>query len=74
MKLFTVLVLLLFTGCGATGLPDGAIAGCVDVRYTGTFTKSETEGRLLFLSKDQAARIVSVEDAVNLAEAFGCGD
>lgn len=68
------LALLLLAGC-AGGLPDmpkGAIAGCVDVEYTGTITKSQTDGRLLFLSENQAARIQSVQDAVDLANAFGC--
>jgi hypothetical protein len=70
------LSLLLLTGCAGAGsqLPRGAVAGCVDVEYTGTFTKSETSGRVLFLSESQAARLATTQDAIDMANAFGCGN
>lgn len=70
------LCVFFLTGCAGAGsqLPRGAVAGCVDVEYTGTFTKSETSGRVLFLSESQAARLTTPQDAIDLANAFGCGN
>jgi hypothetical protein len=69
----TLLALLLLTACGATsGMPQGAVAGCGDFGYTGTFTKSQTSMRALWLSDADTLARLSVEDVIALAEALGC--
>lgn len=75
MKYFLLAGALFLAGCGATEgftMPQNAVAGCANVEYTGTVTKSHVEGRFLFLSKEQAARIQTVQDAVDLADSVGC--
>lgn len=76
MKIAIVgLLVLLFTACGTTsGMPRGAVAGCGDFGYTGTFTKSQTSMRALWLSDSDALARLSVEDVVALAEAMGCNN
>lgn len=74
IRLIGVITLtLLLTACGATsGMPKGAVAGCGDFEYTGTFTKSETSMRALWLSDGDALARLTVEDVVTLAEVMGC--
>jgi hypothetical protein len=77
MKIGRILILQLaavfLVGCGATsGMPQGAIAGCGDFGYTGTFTKSQTSMRALWLSDADTLARLSVEDVIALAEALGC--
>lgn len=69
-----VLGLLLFTGCASGGSPKGAIAGCGDFQYAGTFTKSETSGRALWLSDGDLASRLTVADVIELATTMGCSD
>lgn len=63
------LCLLLFTGCAVGGAPQGAVAGCGDFEYIGTWTKSRTDMRVLWLSETGN---ITVEQAITLAEAMGC--
>jgi hypothetical protein len=74
MRLISVLMIAaLLAGCaGAQGVPRGAVAGCGDFGYIGTFTKSQTAVRALWLSDAAIAERMTVEDVIALAQALGC--
>ena len=77
LKAMTLLTLtLLITACGGLrpGVPGGAVAWCGQFDYTGTFTKSQTNGRALGLSDSGLAASMSVEDVIALAESMGCSN
>jgi hypothetical protein len=63
---------LLMTSCASQGVPAGSVAWCGAFGYTGTFTKSETQGRALGLSDSELASRLGVDDVIKLAEAMGC--
>lgn len=69
---FTLLALLLFTGCASQGVPRGSVAWCGQFDYTGTFTKSETGGRALGVSDAALVERMTVDDVIKLAESMGC--
>ena len=67
------IIALLLTGCATNGVPTGAVAWCGQFEYTGTWLKTETDGRALGVSDAQIAQRMTVEDVIRLAEAMGCG-
>lgn len=73
VKCLLVLLCVSFVGC-SSGVPRGAVAGCGNFEYIGTFTKSETRGKALWLSDSNLAAKMTVADVVSLAEAMGCND
>jgi hypothetical protein len=75
IKYWIVLIMLCLsaTGC-SSGVPRGAVAGCGQFDYTGTFTKSTTSGKALWLSDGTLASKMSVTDVIELAKAMGCTD
>jgi hypothetical protein len=72
MRTLIVFMLLAMTGCASQGVPSGAVAWCGSFDYTGTFTKSETDGRALGLSDSDLAARLTVQDVIALAESMGC--
>jgi len=72
MRLLIAVALLAMTSCASQGVPSGAVAWCGSFDYTGTFTKSETQGRALGLSDSELASRLGVDDVIKLAEAMGC--
>ena len=72
MRLLIAVVLLAMTSCASQGVPAGSVAWCGAFDYTGTFTKSETQGRALGLSDSELASRLGVDDVIKLAEAMGC--
>jgi hypothetical protein len=72
MRLLIAVVLLAMTSCASQGVPSGSVAWCGSFDYTGTFTKSETNGRALGLSDSDLASRLTVEDVIALAESMGC--
>jgi hypothetical protein len=77
MRLKFIMVLLsvlALTSCASSGVPSGAVAWCGSFDYTGTFTKSETNGRALGLSDGDLAARLTVADVIALAESMGCSE
>lgn len=75
MKMLMLIPFLLIVSCTASqGVPRGAVAGCGDFGYIGTFTKSQTSMRALWLSDAAVAERMTVDDVIKLAEAMGCGN
>lgn len=75
MRLKFIMVLLsviVLTSCASQGVPNGAVAWCGSFDYTGTFTKSETNGRALGLSDGDLAARLTVADVIALADSMGC--
>jgi hypothetical protein len=72
MRKISVLFLLLLAGCQTGGIPGGAVAGCGSFEYTGTFTKSSTSGRALWLSDSDIAKSLTVDQVIALAESMDC--
>jgi hypothetical protein len=72
MRLLIAVVLLAMTSCASQGVPNGSVAWCGSFDYTGTFTKSETNGRALGLSDSELAARLTVADVIALAESMGC--
>ena len=72
-KISLLLLALTMTGCASQGVPRGAVAGCGDFGYIGTFTKSQTSMRALWLSDATLAERMTVDDVIKLAEAMECG-
>ena len=66
------LIALLLTSCTAGGVPTGAGAWCGQFEYTGTWLKTETDGRAIGVSDAQIAQRMTVEDVIRLADAMGC--
>lgn len=73
MKKLVILALLL-TGCASQGVPAGAAAWCGEFEYTGTWLKTETNGRAIGLSDGELAQRLTVEQVIALAESMGCGE
>jgi hypothetical protein len=73
MRLLIVVILLAMTGCASQCVPSGAVAWCGSFDYTGTFTKSETNGRALGMSDSELAARLTVDDVIALADSMGCG-
>jgi hypothetical protein len=71
-----IVSLMLLSGCsmlgGANGVPEGSVAWCGDFEYTGTWLKTETNGRALGVSDSAVVERMSVEDVIALAQAMGC--
>ena len=67
-----ILIALLLAGCSSAGVPSGSVAWCGQFEYTGTWLKTETDGRALGVSDAQIAQRMTVEDVIRLAEAMGC--
>lgn len=63
---------LVLTSCASQGVPAGSVAWCGAFDYTGTFTKSETQGRALGLSDSELASRLTIDDVIKLAESMGC--
>lgn len=72
LKISLILLMLLMNSCASQGVPAGSVAWCGAFDYTGTFTKSETQGRALGLSDSELASRLGVDDVIKLAEAMGC--
>lgn len=66
------LIALLLAGCSTNGVPTGAVAWCGKFEYTGTWLKTETDGRAIGVSDAQVAQRMTVEDVIRLADAMGC--
>lgn len=72
MRVVFLFAVLLMTSCAVGGgMPQGAVAGCGNFEYTGTWTKSHTDMRVLWLSEKGA---ITVDEAIKLAEAVGCNE
>lgn len=74
-KLLVIVTLLLLAGCVSPGMPEapqGAVAFCGSIDYTGTWTKSESAGRAIGLTSAELAEKMTVEEVIALAEALGC--
>lgn len=69
---FLYMCSVLLTACSSNGVPAGAVAWCGTFEYTGTWLKTETDGRALGVSDADIASSMSVEDVITLAEAMGC--
>jgi len=67
------LFVIMLSSCASQGIPDGSVAWCGSFEYTGTFTKSETQGRALGLSDSAVLERLTVEQVIALAESMGCG-
>lgn len=65
---------LLLTACASQGVPSGSVAWCGAFDYTGTVTKTETNGRALGLSDSELASRLTVDDVIKLAESMGCSE
>ena len=63
---------LFLVGCATNGVPSGSVAWCGQFEYTGTWLKTETEGRAIGLSDAALAERMTVEQVIALAEAMGC--
>lgn len=80
MKMIIVLVAaLLLPSCGvlgggANGVPAGSVAWCGDFEYTGTWLKTETNGRALGISDAAVVDRMTVDDVIKLAEAMNCNE
>jgi hypothetical protein len=73
MRYLLLFVALMMTGCGATnGIPKGAVAWCGQFQYTGTWLKTDNEGRALGVSDSAVLERMTVADVIALAEAMGC--
>jgi len=73
MKMLMLLPFFFIVSCAASqGVPKGAVAWCGAFDYTGTFTKSESQGRALGVSDSAVIDRLTVDDVIKLAEAMGC--
>lgn len=73
-KVISVIATALFlTSCTSNGIPAGAVLWCGSFAFTGTMTKTETEGVAIGSSDPEIARAMTVESATELATAMGCG-
>jgi len=73
MKIIMLIFLaVVISSCATQGVPAGAVAWCGSFDYTGTLTKSETQGRALGLSDSELAKRLTVEDVIALADSMGC--
>lgn len=57
---------------GCTRLSDGRPIHKNIISYTGTWLKTETEGRAIGLSDAELAERMTVEQVIDLATALGC--
>lgn len=74
MKTLMLLPFFFIVSCAASqGVPKGAVAWCGSFDYTGTFTKSESQGRALGISDAAVVNKMTVDDVIKLAESMGCG-
>ena len=72
-NIIAAMLALLVTACGSTnGVPSGAVAWCGQFDYTGTWLKTQSDGRALGVSDAQIAQRLSVDDVIQLAQAMGC--
>ena len=71
-KISLMVSVLLMSSCASQGVPSGSVAWCGSFDYTGTVTKSETQGRALGLSDSDLAARLTVDDVIKLAESMGC--
>lgn len=79
MKILTlVVVALTLCSCSAlggnNGVPASSVAWCGQFKYTGTWLKTETNGRALGVSDAQVAERMTVDDVIKLAQAMGCSN
>lgn len=72
LAVFLTLAIAL-SSCATNGIPAGAVAWCGEFSYTGTWLKTETDGRAIGLSDAELAQRLTVEQVIALAEAIGCG-
>ncbi len=72
MKRLFVLTLLSLSSCATNGVPAGSVAWCGQFEYTGTWLKTETNGRALGVSDADVADRMTVDDVIKLAQAMGC--
>lgn len=73
MRPILLCLALVLTGCASNGVPTGAVAWCGSFEYTGTWLKTETNGKALGLSDSELAQRLTVDQVIALAEAMGCG-
>ena len=77
LVVISISALILFPGCsmlgyGGNGVPAGSVAWCGDFEYTGTWLKTETNGRALGVSDSAVVERMTVDDVIKLAEAMNC--
>ena len=78
MKILTLVVVVLtlcscsVLGGNANGVPAGSVAWCGQFEYTGTWLKTETNGRALGVSDAAVVDRMTVDDVIKLAQAMGC--
>ena len=73
MRYILIAAMLALAACTNTnGIPDGAVAWCGSFEYTGTWLKTDNEGRAIGVSDTAVVDRMTVDDVIALAEAMGC--